>query len=132
MPCRWRIVGHLDPHRCRKVLTGLGISGVETLGNTEGDDRVDRGREVLEREPAHLRVRGQHHRGGALPLATRVGLDDDRIARAPATRDLDDVAGAELLQTDRSLGPPTGRSGLGGLLLDVTNLVAVSYTHLTL
>ena len=117
-------MGHLDPHRCRKILAGLGIPRVEVLGDAELHDRVDRGGHVHQREPAHLGVGGQDCRRRTLFLAASVALDDDRVARASAARDLDDVPGAEVLQADRNLGPSTRRSGFGGFLLDVANLVA--------
>src|ERR1019366_10527221 len=41
MPRRWRVVRHLDPHCCRKVLAGLGISSIEVLGDVEVHHRVD-------------------------------------------------------------------------------------------
>ena len=124
MPFRWRIVGHLDSHRCRKVLARLGVSRVEVPGHADVDDRFDGGGHIHQGQSAHLAVGGQHRRRGALLLPTTVALDDDRIARAPSAGDLDDVAEAKLLQADRGLSPPAGRSGLCGLFLDVANLVA--------
>ena len=73
--------------------------------------RLDRRREVGQRQPAYLPLGREHRRPRAVGAAGRPRVEHDGQAAAPPGRHVDDVAGPQRLQRRGRLRAPAGGAG---------------------